>query len=75
MVFIGFSLEVNNQVYLTKRAVAREKTTEWVDWMLDVTTECLRVCRGPVVWVVAGPTRGRNHGKDGLNERPEVYRL
>jgi len=34
---------------------------EWVEWMLNVTTECLRICRGPVVWVAAGPTRKRNY--------------
>jgi hypothetical protein len=30
---------------------------EWVAWMLDVTTEALRVSRGLVLWVVAGVTR------------------
>ncbi len=34
---------------------------EWIDWMLDVTAECLRVCRGPVVWVAAGVTRDRSY--------------
>src|SRR5690606_15590014 len=34
---------------------------EWVEWMLDVTTECLRVSRGAVVWMAAGPTRDRNY--------------
>jgi hypothetical protein len=29
---------------------------EWVSWMLDVTTEALRVSRGLVLWVVAGRT-------------------
>jgi site-specific DNA-methyltransferase (adenine-specific) len=33
----------------------------WVEWMLDVTTECLRVSRGPVVWVAAGVTRDRGY--------------
>jgi len=32
---------------------------QWVTWMLDVTTEALRVCRGPVIWVAAGVTRDR----------------
>jgi hypothetical protein len=31
----------------------------WVRWMLDVTTEALRVSRGAVVWVAAGVTRDR----------------
>lgn len=33
----------------------------WVEWMLDVTTEAHRVCRGPVIWVAAGVTRQRNY--------------
>lgn len=28
----------------------------WVEWMLGVTAEALRVSRGPVLWVVAGKT-------------------
>lgn len=36
-------------------------TAAWVDWMLGVTTEALRVTRGAVIWVVAGPTRRRNY--------------
>lgn len=40
--------------------VSRE-CTEWVEWMLEVTTEALRVCRGPVVWIAAGVTRDRNY--------------
>lgn len=34
---------------------------EWVEWMLDVTTEALRVSKGAVVWVAAGVTRDRNY--------------
>jgi hypothetical protein len=30
---------------------------EWVGWMLDVTTEAVRVSRGLVLWVCAGVTR------------------
>src|SRR5690606_27121280 len=33
----------------------------WVDWMLRVTTEALRVSRGAVVWVASGVTRDRNY--------------
>lgn len=36
-------------------------TTAWVDWMLRVTTEALRVSRGPVVWIAWGPTRDRTY--------------
>lgn len=34
---------------------------EWVEWMLRVTAEAQRVCRGPVIWVAAGVTRDRNY--------------
>lgn len=30
---------------------------DWIDWMLEVTTECLRVSKGAVVWVVGSVTR------------------
>jgi hypothetical protein len=40
---------------------AQRGCAEWIAWMLDVTTECLRVCRGPVVWVAAGVTRDRTY--------------
>lgn len=33
----------------------------WVDWMLRVTAEALRVSRGAVVWVAAGKTKDRNY--------------
>lgn len=36
---------------------AQRDCQPWIDWMLDVTTEALRVSRGPVVWVAAGVTR------------------
>lgn len=41
---------------------------EWIEWMLEVTAEALRVSRGLVLWVVAGVTRGRNYqpGPEGL---------
>lgn len=57
---------------------------EWVDWMLAVTAEALRVTRGAVIWVCAGVTRDRNywpccegllweaHKRGWLSERP-VY--
>lgn len=34
---------------------------EWIDWMLEVTAECLRVSRGAVIWVAAGVTRDRTY--------------
>lgn len=41
---------------------------EWVDWMLKVTEEALRVSKGAVIWVVCGVTRDRNYqpGPEGL---------
>jgi site-specific DNA-methyltransferase (adenine-specific)/site-specific DNA-methyltransferase (cytosine-N4-specific) len=40
---------------------AQRHAREWVDWMLDVTAEALRVSRGLVLWVCAGVTRDRNY--------------
>lgn len=37
------------------------KCVAWVEWMLTVTTEALRVSRGPVLWVAAGKTEGRDY--------------
>jgi site-specific DNA-methyltransferase (adenine-specific)/site-specific DNA-methyltransferase (cytosine-N4-specific) len=41
---------------------------EWVSWMVRVTEEAVRVCRGPVLWVCSGKTRGRRYqpGPEGL---------
>lgn len=33
------------------------KGQDWVDWCLPRYTECLRVCKGLVAWVVEGKTR------------------
>lgn len=38
---------------------AQRKCVEWVEWMLEVSEVAMRVCRGPVLWVAAGVTRGR----------------
>lgn len=35
--------------------------SSWVEWMLGVVAECLRVSRGPVIIVAAGVTRDRNY--------------
>ncbi len=47
---------------------AQRGCQEWVDWMLEITQESLRVCRGAVIWVCAGVTRDRNYqpGPEGL---------
>lgn len=36
---------------------AQRGCVEWVEWMLRVTAEAVRVCRGLVLWVCAGVTR------------------
>ena len=38
---------------------AQRGCIEWVEWMLGVSEAAQRVCRGPVLWVAAGVTRGR----------------
>lgn len=40
---------------------AQRGAREWVDWMLDVTAEALRVSRGFVIWVCAGVTRDHTY--------------
>lgn len=40
---------------------AQRDCRQWVEWMLAVTTEAARVCRGPVIWVAAGVTRDRGY--------------
>lgn len=36
-------------------------TEEWVAWMVEVVTECVRVCRGLSAFVVEGRTRGYSY--------------
>ena len=47
---------------------ADRKCQEWIDWMMVVTREALRVSRGLVLWVVGGNTRDRCYqpGCEGL---------
>lgn len=40
---------------------AQRGAREWVDWMLKVTAEALRVSRGFVIWVCAGVTRDHTY--------------
>jgi hypothetical protein len=40
---------------------AQRGCQEWIDWMLVVTRECLRVSKGAVVWVLGGVTRERTY--------------
>lgn len=46
----------------------RQNCQQWIDWMLRVTTEAVRVSRGLVLWVVAGVTRKHCYwpGPEGL---------
>ena len=37
--------------------IARRPCAEWIEWMLTVTAEAVRVSRGLVIWIVAGVTR------------------
>ncbi|MCG8406701.1 MAG: site-specific DNA-methyltransferase [Phycisphaerales bacterium] len=37
------------------------KSCEWVDWMLRATKECLRVSKGPVLWVVNNTRANNQH--------------
>ncbi|MDF0668891.1 MAG: DNA methyltransferase [Nitrospira sp.] len=40
---------------------AQRGCEEWVAWMLAVSVEAQRVCRGAVVWIVGSVTRKRNY--------------
>jgi hypothetical protein len=61
----SFDLVVGSPPYLDSRlyledgknlGIARD-CRAWIAWMLVVTAECLRVCKGPVLWVCAGKTK------------------
>lgn len=71
-----FDLAIGSPSYIDARlyledgldlGISRD-TQDWVDWMLAVTTEALRVSKGLVLWVVSGVTRGWNYqpGPEGL---------
>jgi len=36
---------------------ARWKTADWIDWMLDITAEAVRLSRGYVLWVANGAVK------------------
>ena len=40
---------------------AQRTVRDWVQWMLEITAESLRVCDGAVIWVVSGVTRKRTY--------------
>lgn len=47
---------------------AQRKCQAWIDWMLEVTSEAVRVSRGLVIWICAGVTRSHCYwpGPEGL---------
>jgi len=54
---------VDARLYLEQgqdKGIARN-CSDWIQWMLRVTEECLRVCRGAVIWVCSGVTRNRTY--------------
>jgi len=57
----SIQLTIGSPPYLEQRTYGREgiarKLDAWVEWMLDVTREAVRVTDGLVLWVVAGATR------------------
>lgn len=60
---IGSPPYVDARLYLEDGidlGIAR-KCNAWIEWMLDVTAEALRVSRGLVLWVVAGKTEDWNY--------------
>lgn len=64
-------LVVTSPPYMDARTYGidvKMKPQAWVDCMLEVVRECLRVCRGPVNINCAGVTRDRNYwpGPEGL---------
>lgn len=55
-----FSLTLGSPPYMDARTYGigvQRKCLEWVEWMLGVTREAVRVTDGLVLWVVAGVTR------------------
>jgi hypothetical protein len=60
----SIDLVIGSPPYLDRRTYgikAKRKIFAWVEWMLAVTAEALRVSRGPVIWVAAGSTEKRNY--------------
>lgn len=60
---IGSPPYVDARLYLEQGrniGIAR-KCVAWVEWMMGVTAEAVRVSRGPVIWVCAGKTDGRDY--------------
>lgn len=50
---------VNARLYLEdgKDLGIARKCDDWIAWMLDITEAAIRVCNGPVIWVVGSKTK------------------
>lgn len=60
----SFDLVIGSPPYCDARTYgigAQRNARQWVEWMLAVTTEALRVSKGAVIWVAAGVTRDRTY--------------
>jgi hypothetical protein len=59
-----FDLVIGSPPYCDARTYgigAQRDAHAWVEWMLAVTAEALRVSKGAVIWVAAGVTRDRTY--------------
>jgi hypothetical protein len=50
------------------------KTEAWVAWMMEIYTECRRVCTGLVAFVVEGQTRDRRYSSGPLLLAADLHR-
>jgi hypothetical protein len=67
----SFDLVLGSPPYADARTYgigAQRKCQAWIEWMLEVTREAVRVSRGLVLWVCAGVTRDHCYwpGPEGL---------
>jgi DNA modification methylase len=67
----SFDLVLGSPPYLDARTYginAKRNLKQWIDWMLAVTAEAVRVSRGLVIWICAGVTRKWHYqpGPEGL---------
>lgn len=64
----AFDLVFGSPPYMDCRKPFVRRCDEWIEWMIDVTTEAVRVSRGLVMWVVSGSVRNGEYqpGPEGL---------
>lgn len=67
------------------KQVRKWRPDEWVQWMMEVTEQAVRISKGYVIWIVNGPVRGRRyfpvvemlmtdwHRQGGWCERPSIW--